>query len=263
MTRVQRCVACVVWIVVAQVHSPASDAAGLQTVASRTNQTGTIAGVVTDRSGAPVRLASVTLVSSQPAVKRSVSTDPHGRFMFVGLRAGRYSVTAQKQGFVRTGYGARAPGRPGIAIPLMAGQKLNTMDIVLARGGAVAGVVLDEAGDPVAGIAVRVHRVTLQDSERRLLQVGGDQTDDRGAYRVFQLPPGKYFVSASRERPQSPATADDRANVAETSATGYAPVVLSRDAAGRQCAANRARRVRGACGCRFPTSIDSHRSRRR
>ena len=38
--------------------------------------------------------------------------------------------------------------------------------------------------------------------ERQLRPAGGDQTDDRGQYRVFGLPPGDYYVSATHGRPR-------------------------------------------------------------
>ena len=43
---------------------------------------------------------------------------------------------------------------------------------------------------------VTVQRYQYVGGERQLRPAGGDQTDDRGQYRVFGLPPGEYYVSA-------------------------------------------------------------------
>jgi hypothetical protein len=62
----------------------------------------------------------------------------------------------------------------------------------------IAGRVSDEAGEPLAGLRVRVYRAKMVKGYRRLEDVGAaDQTDDTGAYRIFGLPPGDYYVAAS------------------------------------------------------------------
>ena len=190
----------------------------------QTAPAGTISGVVTNHAGAPVRMARVTLSARELGSNRSALTDQQGRFVFVALPAGRYQLTAHKQGFVRTGYGARAPGRPGISIPLQAGQQLDRINITLARGGTITGVILDSDGEPVLGVAVRAQRLVMQDGERRLQPAGADLTDDRGAYRIYQLPPGKYFISAVSQRLESDATDGDRPAAVDATAAGFAPV---------------------------------------
>ena len=66
-------------------------------------------------------------------------------------------------------------------------------------GAAITGRVYDEFGEPVVGATVKVLRSQMRDGRRRLLQVGPvDQSDDTGAFRVYDLPAGDYFVSAAR-----------------------------------------------------------------
>ena len=59
------------------------------------------------------------------------------------------------------------------------------------------GRVLDEEGEPLARAVVTVLRQQYVRGEKQLAPAGADQSDDRGQYRVFGLPPGDYFVSAS------------------------------------------------------------------
>ena len=62
----------------------------------------------------------------------------------------------------------------------------------MARGGAITGLVRHASGEPAP--AVRVEVLPL-DAQADLL-TGSIVTDDRGVYRAFGLPPGKYVVSA-------------------------------------------------------------------
>jgi hypothetical protein len=73
-----------------------------------------------------------------------------------------------------------------------------TADVPLSRGGVIVGRVSDETGEPLAGLRVRVYRARMAQGFRRLEDVGAaDYTDDTGAYRIFGLPPGDYYVAAS------------------------------------------------------------------
>jgi hypothetical protein len=60
----------------------------------------------------------------------------------------------------------------------------------------ITGRIQDEENEPLARATVRVLRFQYQRGERRLVPAGSDQTDDRGEYRVFGLPPGEYVVAA-------------------------------------------------------------------
>lgn len=61
--------------------------------------TGTIAGVVTDPSGAVIPGATVELEDTATRVKRSTTTNEAGRYVFVGVLPGRYNLQATAAGF--------------------------------------------------------------------------------------------------------------------------------------------------------------------
>jgi hypothetical protein len=169
---------------------PARDA---QVIASGT---GSISGVVSlIGSTTPVRRAQVTL-SGGGRGGRSTLTNDDGRFSFVALPAGQFTLNASKPGFATTAYGAKRPGRQGTPIQLADGQVIDNAHISLPRGAVITGMVLDEHGEPSPNTPVRAYRTVLQNGEPRLQSAGQDQTDDRGIYRVFQLLPGEYLVSA-------------------------------------------------------------------
>jgi protocatechuate 3,4-dioxygenase beta subunit len=161
--------------------------------------TARIAGtVVIFGTGVPARRARVGLSSADLGGSRSATTDDQGRFVFEGLPAGRFTVSASKPGHVSVTFGQRQPGsgRPGTPIQLAEGQKVN-VQLQLPRGGVVSGTVLDEHGEAVPGTQVRLFRYTTQGGVRSLVSAGSDATDDRGMYRAYGLQPGDYVVCAT------------------------------------------------------------------
>ncbi len=65
----------------------------------------------------------------------------------------------------------------------------------LARGAAIAGRLLDEAGEPVANANVLVEQLVETGGVRSTRARRAVQTNDIGEYRVGSLPAGVYVVS--------------------------------------------------------------------
>src|SRR5215471_16989822 len=63
--------------------------------------TGTIQGTVTDQSGALVVGADIAASNLATQAATAQKTDADGRFVFLALPPGRYSVTASKAGFAK------------------------------------------------------------------------------------------------------------------------------------------------------------------
>jgi hypothetical protein len=144
------------------------------------------------------------------------STDAQGRYELRDLPAGRWQLSASKAGFVTLQYGQRRPFESGRPIELGEGETMPRADFALPRGAAITGRVMDEFGDPVAGARVVVMRYQSFQGTRRLVPTGfGDETDDTGAYRLYGVAPGDYYVSATLRAQGFMADSDDT--------TGYAP----------------------------------------
>src|SRR5947207_1955013 len=79
-------------------------------------------------------------------------------FVLTELPAGRYTLTVSKSGFVSLSYGQRRPLQAGTPLQLADGEQLKGIQFQLPRGGVIAGRVLDEDGEPMAGAMVRVMR---------------------------------------------------------------------------------------------------------
>jgi protocatechuate 3,4-dioxygenase beta subunit len=157
---------------------------------------------------------------------RAASTDEQGRFQITGLPAGTYTVSAAKSGFVDGAFGQRRPSGPGTSVELTDGQQAANIDIKLARGGVVTGHVMDEQGEPLARAVVTVLRQQYVRGQKQLAPAGTDQSDDRGQYRVFGLPPGDYFVSATAggiEQAVRQVVGDFGGVQQAAEASGYAP----------------------------------------
>jgi len=158
--------------------------------------TSVIRGVVTSDAGGPVRRAQVRAnIGGMPGA-RVTSTDAQGRFELRDLPAGRWTVSASKPGFVTQRYGQRRPFETVSPIEVTDGQRVDA-NFSLLRGGVITGRVQDDLGDPVANVRVMVQRRQMIEGRRRMINVGvTDETDDTGAFRLYGLAPGEYYVSA-------------------------------------------------------------------
>jgi hypothetical protein len=76
-------------------------------VRSQTANTGTVLGVVTDPSGAVVPGADVELKDAATGTVRTTATNEAGRFTFVAVKPGTYSVTVSAPGFQKSVVGSQ------------------------------------------------------------------------------------------------------------------------------------------------------------
>jgi len=157
--------------------------------------------IVAADTGTPIRRAQVRISSAEAREGRLAATDAQGRFEIKELPAGRYTMSASKGGFVSLQYGQRRPSESGTPIELGDGQTLDKLVIALPRGSVLGGRITDEFGEPVANASVIAMRYSYAAGGRRLTAAAGsnarDTTDDQGHFRLFGLPPGEYFVSAT------------------------------------------------------------------
>jgi hypothetical protein len=143
----------------------------------------------------PLRRARVMLNGDALPIGRTAIVDDAGVFAFDGLPAGRYTLTATKEGYVTMAFGARRPERPGRSIPLRSGES-QTVDMRLPRGAVITGTLTDAAGERAPGITVGALtlRYMAASGERRSVTAATAVTDDRGIYRIFGLAAGEYLV---------------------------------------------------------------------
>ena len=164
--------------------------------------TGTVSGRLT-AGDQPLPGVSVRLEVQRPfGVLDSVTaakTDANGVYRLTGVAAGSYQVSPAAAGFVEPG---TRYWRSVRSIVVGEGESVEGVDFRLVRGGVITGKVTDADDRPVVA-----QRTILQIfDERGRKQAFYPQvsymleTDDRGVYRVFGLPAGRYLVSVGREQ---------------------------------------------------------------
>ena len=91
---------------------------------------------------------------------------------------------------------SRTNGR-GMNITVKAGQKIQGISLTMTPGGTILGRVADANGDPLSRALIQAQKLIYQERGRSLVTVQAVYTDDRGDYRLFWLPAGQYYISAT------------------------------------------------------------------
>lgn len=161
--------------------------------------TGILRGrIVGGDAGGPLRHAIVRLSGIDMREGKVAVTDEQGKWEIRDLPAGRFNLNASKGGYVSLDYGQRRPFQQGRPIELADNQVLENVNFNLPKGSVIAGRINDEFGDPVAEAMVAAMRYRYFNGQRRLVPAGRfSQTDDGGNFRIYGLPPGDYYLSAT------------------------------------------------------------------
>ena len=131
-----------------------------------------------------------------------VMTDGDGVYRITNLAPGSYEIVASAPGYV-------VPGPTNSKTKnVLVGEDENVegINFSLVRGGVITGRVTDADGKPVIQQQVHVYKNEIFNQNQR--QPGQQnpafypfitvQTDDRGIYRVYGLPAGRYKIGAGR-----------------------------------------------------------------
>jgi hypothetical protein len=131
-------------------------------------------------------------------------TTSDGKFSFSNLLPGTYRLLAAKAGgmFYPAEYGQYHPRGKGYNIQLGEDQKMPGLKLELPATGSISGRILGEDGLPAARVQVLLFENSWESGRARLGLKQSAITDDRGEYRLFFLPPGRYFLGARREDPR-------------------------------------------------------------
>ena len=236
------------------------------TIELRVPRGGVIAGRVMDAAGRPVvgagvrtrRLDGPSQDAAAPSSNQYVQTDDLGEYRVASLAPGRYEVhtfrgidadsafhgadpTAEERLFQlrRELLPRSVPMSEASVVDVRSGQE-TALTLVHAEtavilpyatvGGAVTGVVTDEWGEPAEGLTVRLWQIGFVNGRREARAAGPSRlTDDRGRYRLFHVPAGRYLVVATDDsaRDAAPPGSPSSPSIPRqpfASASSYAPV---------------------------------------
>ena len=164
-------------------------------------------GVVTGRvvasdSAKPltrVRIRLIPVVASAGATAIITSTDAVGRFTVKDVPSGPYRVEASRAGFVTVQWGQRRVREAGKTLNVTAAGTGDRIDIALPKAGVISGQVLDELGLPYPNVRVEARDMRYLAGSTTRIPVPGSATttDDRGQFRLIELAPGAYQVTAT------------------------------------------------------------------
>jgi hypothetical protein len=143
-------------------------------------------------SGLVVGLANETPSSSIHITGLEAVTDEEGNYRIKSVPPGTYKVLVAAPAYVQS----QGPNRVVVA----KNEAAENIDVALVRGGVITGKVIDGDGRPVLEEQVSF---SLTTTSRALPYMRTIRTDDRGVYRAFGLPAGRYLVYAGKDSTSS------------------------------------------------------------
>jgi hypothetical protein len=136
----------------------------------------------------------------QAPTARHLMTTGDGYFFFRGLPAGRYSIATRAFGYLNIDY-------PPRVVEISDSDRPVSVTLRIWKHATIAGRVIDERGEPVAGIPVAaLRRITVGGRLVLRRETAEAETDDRGEYRLAQVSPGSYVVAALSSTTSLPAS---------------------------------------------------------
>lgn len=116
-------------------------------------------------------------------------TDAEGRYQMADLPAGQYQVQAFAPACVFV--------KP-VTVNLDEGGRARNVDISLIRGGVITGRITDAEGRAAFREHIQLTKINERGQRENFTLPGycDEETDDRGVYRIYGLPTGRYRVAA-------------------------------------------------------------------
>ena len=162
--------------------------------------------VVSSAGGQALKNARVQLKSvDDPKRFYNVTTGPDGEFVFLEVTPGSYRLLARHNRFVPASFGQKGDiFSKGSLLTLKSGDQLKDIVFRLIPTAAIVGQVSDEDGEPLPGVEVQALMKASRLPENSdappaaatLAPVRTAITNDLGQFRLHNLPPGAYFLSA-------------------------------------------------------------------
>lgn len=165
-----------------------------QSAAGQTSAGYPVEGMVVNAvSGEPVRNALVWIAFASE--RSSLLTGPEGKFHFDNVPPGALRITVQKPGFFSE---AQLIEGGRLSAALQVGPDMPPVILKLVPEGVIFGRITDASGESAEELPVKVFYGAIVDGTANWQQQFGVQTNSDGDYRIFELRPGVYYLSAGR-----------------------------------------------------------------
>jgi len=158
----------------------------------------TIRGRVTTADGRPLTNAHLRLARQEGGRPRNQDTDDDGAFEFADVPPGTYVIVASRSGFASS-------NTNNVNFTVAPGETKEHVDVSLRRLSAIVGRVVDDNGDPVEGASITATRLR-PGGGRRLANAQSRRTSELGRFRLYNLQPGDYVISATLGSVNGPTT---------------------------------------------------------
>ena len=160
---------------------------------------GSLEGRVMSTTGEPLRKVSLTLrPNGRGGGNYATTSAADGSFRFPSVDQGNYALIGERTGYVRETLST--PGGQTRVLEVVSEKNTSGIELKLTPQSVIAGHVFDEDGDPVQSVNVEVWRYTYPRGRRQLTQTQNGSTNDLGEFRISNLAPGRYYVSATARR---------------------------------------------------------------
>jgi hypothetical protein len=171
-------------------------------VAPANPQVNSIEGtVLNDRTGQPLPRAHVSLLPAQAGLSAvAVDADEKGGFAIRAFEAGRYSLSAARDGYLTTSICWLGNVRMQPTFAIGSKETVTGLTFRLRPFAVMAGRISFEDGEPAMNIRVEAYREFRNHLRHGYALADRAPPHDRGEYRLFGLQPGSYIVAAT-ERP--------------------------------------------------------------
>jgi len=131
---------------------------------------------------------------------RAQLTGAEGEFRFEGLPSAELMPVAHKPGFFNSEERSSRSGGPGSQDKLVKlGPDTRPIIIKLQPEGVISGSVTGSEGEPVEGVMLQLHHQQVVNGRREWAVEGPGKSNEDGEFRIANLLPGTYFLSARPE----------------------------------------------------------------
>jgi len=148
--------------------------------------------VVNSATGEAVRGALVQIYVNGQS---SQLTGPDGKFRFDGLTAGQTSINVRKPGFFSQQEMQNGPFRSIQSLATI-GADATPVIVKLVPEGVIFGRITGEDGESIENLPIQLMVQRLENGRKVWQDHQGGSTNEEGEFRIAELQPGTYYLSA-------------------------------------------------------------------